>query len=364
MDSPVTIGLIGCGAIAPAYMENLSGNLSPSVRVLACADLDPDLASKLAGTFGIPKVCSTEELLADPEIELALNLTPAPAHMAVSRLILNAGKHLFSEKPLSLDLEGAAGILELAQNKGLLVGGAADTFLGAGLQAARRLIEEGRIGDPVASTTLVTVPLRNDRRYHQVFKGSVLDLGPYYVTALVHLFGPIRRVVGLSPLRSKTKVDAASGETFALERASTASAVLEFQSGLTSTFLASEDVHSYFPRIEILGSEGRLTLSDANAYSGSLQVESHSGTESITPSSREGYVSPKRGLGVAEMAGAIRAGREPLASGGLMLHVLEVLLAIHGASESRSCVEIASLLDQPRLLDRGEVAVLPDRTDG
>ncbi|MEZ5275044.1 MAG: Gfo/Idh/MocA family oxidoreductase [Opitutaceae bacterium] len=363
MHSRVKVGLVGCGAIAPAYMENLGGNLSSGLEVVACSDLNHELAVKLAEKYGIAKACPTEVLLADPEIDLVLNLTPAPAHLAVSTMILQAGKHLFSEKPLCLDLGDAARLLDLARSRGLSVGGAADTFLGAGLQMARRLIEDGRIGEPVACTTLVSIPMRQNRRYHQVFKGTVLDLGPYYVTALVHLFGPVRRVVGLAPVRSPTKIDAASGETFELERASTAAAVLEFESGVTSTFLASEDVHGYFPRVEVFATTGRMTLSDANAYSGPIKVETHSGSETIEPGPGDGYVSPKRGLGVAEMAAALKAGREPLANGDLMLHTLEILLAIHRASETRTCTEIASRAKQPRLLAQGEIVVVPAGPD-
>ena len=160
-------------------------------------------------------------------------------------------------------------------------------------------------------------------------------------------------------MRSPTKVDAASGETFDLERASTVTAVLEFESGVTATFHASEDVHGYFPRVEVFGATGRMTLSDANAYSGLIKLETPSGTETIEPGPKDGYVSPKRGLGVAEMAAALKAGREPLANGELMFHILEILLSIHRASESRACLEISSRVKQPRLLVGEEISVVP-----
>ena len=355
MEPRLKIGLIGCGAIAPAYMENLSGNLSGTVEVVACADLDQRLAAKLAETHGIPRTCSTEELLADPEITVAVNLTPAPAHFAVSKQILEAGKHLFSEKPLSLETEQAEELLAMARDRNLRVGGAADTFMGAGLQVARRLIEKRRIGDPVAAAALVTVPLREDRRYHEVFKGAVMDLGPYYITALVHLLGPITRVAGLAPLRFPTKTDAATGESFAVDLPSTASAVFEFAGGVTATFIASQDVHSYFPRIEVFGTSGRMTVNDANKYSGPITIESHQGNESIEPTSADGFTNDRRGLGVAEMALALEKGQEPLASGALMTHVLEVQRAVFRTAETGTAVEITSSIEGLRLLTREEL---------
>lgn len=350
MDGTVKIGIVGCGAISPAYLANLKGNLSNGIEVCACSDLNVELAEKLASDFGIAKACSTEELLADPDIDLVLNLTAAPAHYVVSKSILEAGKHLFTEKPLSLVLDEGLELLRIAESKGLKVGGAADTFLGAGLQVARKLLEDGRIGDVIAANTIVTVPLREDRRYHEVFKGAVLDLGPYYITALVHLFGPVQRVVGLAPKRFPEKKDGATGESFSVEFPSTASALLEFASGLTATVIASQDVHSYYPRIELLGTTGKMVLNDANFYTGKISIESWAGNEDIEPSEADGYINEKRGLGVAQMAKAIQVGEEPISSGGLMLHVIETLLAFYRSSELGTVVEIKNSIEQPSLL--------------
>ena len=350
--------MVGSGKIAPAYLANLKGNLSLGVEVLACSDLNAELAEKLAADFEIPKACTTEEMLADPDIDLVLNLTAAPAHFVVSKAILEAGKHLFTEKPLSLDLDEGRELLRIAATKGVKVGGAADTFLGGGLQLSRKMLERGKIGEPIAANVVVTVPQREDRRYHEVFKGAVLDLCPYYIGALVHLFGPVQRVAGLAPKRYPEKKDKATGETFAVEYPSTASAVLEFPSGLTATVIASQDVHAYYPRIEILGTEGKLVLSDANSYTGQLQVEAWSGNESIEPTEADGYVNEKRGLGVAQMAQAILRGEEPLASGQLMLHVVETLLAFFRSAKAGEVVEIGNQVDQPELLRMEDLSLL------
>ncbi|MBK1880443.1 Gfo/Idh/MocA family protein [Pelagicoccus mobilis] len=348
MDFPVKVGIVGCGKIAPAYIENLKGNLSGSVEIVACSDLDAEHTRAFAEEHGIPKACSTEELLAIDEIEIALNLTPAPAHYVLSKMILNAGKHLFTEKPLSVDLVEARELLSIAKEKGLLLAGAADTFLGGGLQLCRKMIEEGKIGEAIAANCVVTVPLREDRRYHEVFKGANLDLGPYYVAALVHLFGPVEKVSARAPKRFPSKTDAATGETFDVEYPSTVSAVFEFGNGLTSTYIATQDVHGYYPRIEVLGTGGKLTLNDANFYTGDVILDSYTDPGTIVPSEEDGYVTLKRGLGVAEMALALREKREPLASGELMYHVLEVLHAVFDSAASGQAVEIDSRPEQPQ----------------
>ncbi|MEM9159597.1 MAG: Gfo/Idh/MocA family oxidoreductase [Verrucomicrobiota bacterium] len=349
------VGIVGCGMISSHYAENLKGNLSGAADLVACSDLNLELARNLANEFGVGKACSTEELLEDPEIEIAINLTPAPLHFKVSNQILDAGKHLFTEKPLSLSMAEAKKLLEKAKARGLQVAGAADTFLGGGLQLCRRMVETGRIGDVVGAHAIVTVPMKNNRRYQEVFRGVVLDLTPYYIGALAFLFGPVKRVVGLAPLKYPQKVDSDSGDAFAVDLPSTASAVLEFDGGLTATMLCSHDTHGYYPSIELLGTEGRLKLNDANFYTGTVELRDGEGTTKIEPSDADGYVQSKRGLGVAEMAWALRRGKTPRSSGNYMLHVLEVQLAIYRAAEIGAKVEISSGLEKPSLWEEGEL---------
>lgn len=348
MKNKTKIGIVGCGKIAPAYIQNLKGNLSLSVELVACSDIDPEHTRAFAKEHGIAKACTTEELLKDPEIEIALNLTPAPAHYTLSKQILEAGKHFFTEKPLSVSLTEARELLDIANAKGLLVAGAADTFLGGGLQLCRRMIEEGKIGEAIAANCVVTVPMREDRRYHEVFKGANLDLGPYYIAALIHLFGPVKKVAARAPKRYCTKVDAATGESFEVEYPSTVNGVLEFEGGITSSYLVSQDTHGYYPRIEVLGTKGKMTLSDANFYTGKIQLELGGSKETIEPQPEDGYVTLKRGLGVAEMALALRENRQPSASGELMFHVLEVIHAVFDSSSSGRTIDIGSCPAQPK----------------
>lgn len=350
MEKRTKLGVVGCGAISSAYLENLHGCLCAGIEVCACSDLSRELAERLAKDYCIPKVCSTEDLLSDPGVDIVLNLTAAPVHFSVSKSILRAGKHLFSEKPLSLDLGEAVELMRIAEANNLIVGGAADTFLGAGLQLARKLIEGGRIGEVIAVNTVVTVPLRDDRRYHEVFKGAVLDLGPYYIAALVHLFGPVLKVVGLAPVRFPVKKDGATGESFRVELPSTATALLEFSSGMTATVLVSQDVHSYYPRIEVMGTDGKMVLNDANFYTGEIKIDSWSGDEVVAPCDADGFTNENRGLGVAQMARAIFSGKQPIASGKLMLHVIETLLAFYRSAEIGAPIEVVNTVEQPDLL--------------
>lgn len=180
---PVRVGLMGCGAIAPAYLTNCQKHFAHLLEVVACADVVPETAAKCAAEFSIPRALTPADLLACPQIELIVNLTPAPAHAETNLAILNAGKHVFSEKPLALDRVSGRAILDLAARRDLVVGGAADTVLGAGLQAARTVVDSGALGRITGATGLITISLHGSRRYHEAYRGPVLDLGPYMVAA-------------------------------------------------------------------------------------------------------------------------------------------------------------------------------------
>lgn len=354
----VSVGILGCGAIAPAYLGNLTRAFSGVVEVVACADPIPENAHKCATEFGVARTCAPEELLADGAIELVINLTPAPVHHAVSRTILEAGKHLFSEKPLALTREHGRDLVTLAASRGLNLGGAADTFLGAGLQLARRVLDDGRIGTPLAAQALISVPLFHDVRYHQVFRGALLDLGPYYLTALVALLGPIARVSGAAEIRFNEKPHAQHssnpGKTFAVDIPTTVSASLDFADGTVGSLIASCDVHGYFPRVEIFGTAGSLTLNDANKYGGAIVLRTTKGEETLEPA--DGFSGIGRGLGVAEMALALREGRAPRANGALMFHVLDAMLAVQESSDAGRHVRMESRVERPAVFN---YALLP-----
>jgi predicted dehydrogenase len=349
----VTVGIMGCGAIAPAYLRNLKSHFSGAVDVAACADALPASAEKVAREFSVPRACTPAQLLEDPQVELVINLTPAPAHHEVSLSILRAGKHLFSEKPLALSLEHGRELVALAAARGLRLGGAADTFLGAGGQLARKLVDEGRIGLPIASQAIFGANVFDSERYHQVFRGALLDLGPYYLTALVNILGPVARVSSAAEIRFKEKAHPAggpeAGKTFKVDFPTTVSAAVDFADGSVGSIISSCDFHGYFPRVEIFGRTGSITLSDANRYSARVTLRTQDGEESWD--NPAGFRELGRGLGVAEMAVALREHRAPRASGDLMFHILETSLAVHTSSPANRHVAVASRVERPAVFD-------------
>jgi predicted dehydrogenase len=357
----VKVGILGCGAIAPAYLRNLKTHFSGIVEVVACADSVPEAAVKCAREFNLPRAYSPAELLADPAVEIVVNLTPAPAHHVVSTSILKAGKHLFSEKPLALSLEHGREILTLAADRGLHVAGAADTFLGGGVQFCRKLLDSGRIGTPVAASILVGVNIFHFARYHSVFRGALLDLGPYYLTALVALLGPITRVSGAAEIRFREKPHALdspeAGTTFPVDLPTSVSGSLDFADGTVASLVASCDMNGNFRRVEIYGTKGTLRINDTNRYSDRVVVRAGDVKETFYP--HEGFCERGRGLGVAEMALALRENRAPRANGRLMYHVLEAMLGVQTSSATNRHVQIETRVERPAAFD---YATLPKDT--
>lgn len=336
----VRVGLVGCGQISRAYLENLTGMLSGLVEVAACSDLIPERAEERARTFGVPKVCSTEEIIADPHIEIVVNLTMPADHYDVTVGALEAGKHVFSEKPLAVSRELGAKIVDAAARGRRLLAGAPDTFLGTGLQTCRRLIDEGAIGTPI-SVQAVLAAGHGSERYYNVFTGPMFDMGPYYLTAMVALLGPIKRVAGTAQIPFPEKPYPADspkrGQTFRVSRPGNISAILDFASGCVGVITTTCEVAGYHPRLEVYGTDGILTANDPNSYTGPVTIRRERG-EPEPVAVPEGFPAWGRGLGVAEQAQAIREGRSPRASGDLMYHVLDVMHATHDSSrEERYC---------------------------
>lgn len=352
MKEPVKISILGCGAIAPSYLDNLCGSLSNTVEVVACADVRRELSEKLSKSYSIAKVLEPDELLNDPEIELVVNLTPAKIHYRTSIEVLKSGKHLFTEKPLCLDLNEGRELVELAESKGLFLGGAADTFLGAGFQKALEIVSSPKFGTPVAASAVIGLGMYGSSRYQNVYQGVLLDLGPYYLTALVQLFGSVVSVTGLADTRFPERVDADSGESFVLTRPGSVTACLQFESGPVVSLLATTDSPGYFPKVEVFGQKEKLVLSDVNMYSQSMEHHSADGLKVIEPTEEDGFCKEGRGLGVAEMAVALRAARQPRANGKLLFHVLEVMLAIYDAAELKRAVDIESRVNCAEPFDR------------
>ena len=350
MIEQVNIGVIGCGRISPQYLENLVRRFSFCLNTVALADIKPEAAESRAEEFGVARVCTVDDLLTDPKIEIVVNLTVPAAHYGVSMAALEAGKHVYTEKPLAVTREEGKTLIDTAREKGLLIGGAPDTFLGAGLQTCRKLLDEGWVGQPLVAQGFIAmgVPVA---RYHKVGVGPMFDMGPYYVTALVTLLGPAVRATGSAqiPFPVKTNHDPKwpdFGQPFTVDTPTVVSGVLDFESGVVGTVTTTCEIFAYQPRLVIYGTEGVLTCNDPNMFHGPVLVRRRSGEELEVPLTH-GYDNRNRGLGVADMAYALRNGRPLRASGDLMYHVHDIMHAIHDASREGKHVELQSRVERP-----------------
>jgi predicted dehydrogenase len=355
---PVRIGIIGCGKISQAYFNGAKA--FDILQLVACADLNSEVARTQAEANDC-EALSVDALLAREDIDLVINLTIPSAHAGVHRRILAAGKHTYGEKPLAVGLEEGKDVLDLALQLDLRIGSAPDTFLGAGLQTCRELVDASAIGRVVAGTAFMLSPgpeswHPNPGFYYLKGGGPVFDMAPYYLTALVHLIGPVRRVTGLTGQALAERVatsEARFGKRLPVEVATHASATLEFVSGALITAAFSFDVpaHGHSP-IELYGTEGSLKVPDPNGFGGPVECfkksEAASGWQ--TQELKRPYAEQKRGVGVADMAHAIRSERPHRASGALALHVLEVMHAFDDSSASGQAVEIRSRPERPAAL--------------
>jgi predicted dehydrogenase len=356
------VGIIGCGNIARAYFPGCA--YFDNLEVVACADLNVEVAKTKAKEYGVPRGGSVDELLADLEVELVVNLTIPAAHAPVDTQILQAGKHAYSEKPLAVERAEAQQVLTLAKEKNLRVGCAPDTFLGGGIQTCIKLIDDGWIGAPVAATAFFTsrgpeVWHPNSAFFYQKGGGPMFDMGPYYLTALVAMLGPVRRITGSARAAHKERI--ASGETtrglrIPVEIPTHVTAVLDFHSGPIATLITSFDVQAAnLPRIEIYGTEGTLSVPDPNTFGGPIRIKRAGAEEWSEIPILHSSTEPGRGTGVAEMAAAIDAGRAHRASGELAYHVLDLMHGVHDASESGRHVEVESTCARPAPLPIGPV---------
>ena len=363
MNDPVRVGIVGCGTVSEAYLTNL--NASPQVEVVACADQVLATAEKRAAQFGVPRVCTTDELLADPRVELVVNLTIPSAHAEINLAALAAGKHVYSEKPLAITRELGRATLDAATAGGLCVGGAPDTFLGAGIQTCLRLMEQGEVGTALAASgfMLNRGPESwhlNPAFFYQPGGGPLLDVGPYYVTTMVCLLGPVRRVTGMSRILfpERTAVSGPrAGETFKVSTDTFVAALIEFESGAQATLVTSFGIAGHdLPNLQVYCTKGILGVPDPNTFGGPVRFRASDGESAWreVPLQHGHGASAKnlRGLGVIEMAGALRQGEQPRASGELAYHVLDVLLSILESSATGRHIQVTSTCARPSLLPR------------
>ena len=350
--APVGVGLIGAGNISDTYLENLSS--FPDINVLIVGDLDTTRAAEQAAKHGVPASGSAEDVLAHPGVEIVVNLTIPAVHAEVSSSIIAAGKHVWSEKPIAVSRESAKALLEQADAAGLRVGVAPDTVLGPGIQTAKRAIERGDIGRPLFAQT--SMQWQGPELFHPnpafLFAhgaGPLFDMGPYYFTMLVQILGPVAAVaaLGLKATDSRlVQVGPQAGTSFDVEVPSTINVLAQFEQGAQSQSLLSFD--SPLARqgfVEIAGTEGTIMLPDPNMFSGRVAIvrplTGHGETQEWVDVAEEGTV-VGRGLGLLDMARAIRAGRPHLATGELGYHVLDVMVSAEESALSGAFVPVTS----------------------
>jgi predicted dehydrogenase len=354
------VGIIGCGNISRAYATKLRA--LQDLELVACADLDRDRARALAAEFGVPQVLTPDQLVGHPDVDVVLDLTIPAAHEEVTRSALQAGKHAYSEKPLAFDHAGGAGLVELAAQRGVRLGCAPDTFLGAGLQTCRALLDAGAIGMPLAANAFFQGSGPESWHpdpafFYQRGAGPLFDVGVYYVTALVALLGPVARVTGsarISRPRRPITSQPLAGTWIDVEVPTHVAGVLEHEAGPLATLVASFDVPATrFRFIEVYGTEGTLSVPDPNTFGGPVQLR-RSGDEDWTdmPLSHAN-AAQSRGIGLADMIRAERVDRPHRASGQLALHVLEVMERIVMASDTGQRQGLVTRVERPAPLPAG-----------
>ena len=355
---PVGVAVIGCGTISNEYLRNLTS--FPDLQVLFCADLDLERAKAQAAAYGVPEAGTMAQALARPDVEIVVNLTIPAAHAEVISAALAAGKNVWTEKPLALDAETGGRLLAEADQAGLLLGCAPDTGLGAGLQTARRLIGSGRIGEPRAALCLLQGP--GPDRWHpdpaflfQRGAGPLFDMGPYYLSWLATLFGPAERVASVGRRSRDTRVigrGPSAGTEFAVEVFTHFSALIEYEQGPVATLVLSfESPLSRHGFIEITGTEATLALPDPNRFDGELRLRTADAAEwEAVPATGP---ADGRGLGVLDLARALRNGGSLRAPGELGLHVLETMEAIERSAAAHAFEPVRSYSGRPAALDPG-----------
>jgi predicted dehydrogenase len=356
---PVKVGIIGCGSISGAYLSTL-----PKFAITestAVADLIPERAQAKAAKHNIPRACTVEELLADPSIEIVLNLTIPNAHYSVALAAVKAGKSVYNEKPLCITRAQGRELLDTAKAQGVLVGCAPDTVLGGGHQTCRKLVQDGVIGEPIAATAFMMCHGHegwhpDPEFYYKAGGGPMFDMGPYYLTALITMMGPVRRVTGSAratfPERLITS-QPKNGTKITVDVPTHIAGVMDFANGAIGTIITSFDVWgANLPCIEVHGSEGSLSVPDPNGFGGQPRVKLSGKDWEDVPLSHI-YTDNCRGIGVADMAYALRFGRPHRANGDVAYHVLDLMHAFHDASREGKHIIMESTMEKPAIFPVG-----------
>jgi len=352
----IKVGIVGCGFISDAYLK--AAVQFPVIKIIACADINPNAAEEKEKKYGI-KATDVQSLMADPEVDVVLNLTTPQHHVAIGLEAVANGKHVYSEKPLALSVKEASELVRAASSKGLRVGCAPDTFFGGAHQTARKAIDSGIIGDAVAGTAFMMVGGHekwhpNPDFYYQPGGGPLMDMGPYYLTALINMIGPIDSVVGVAKASYATRSigsGARKGEVFSVNIDTHVCGILRFVNGAVITLTTSFDVqkHGHSP-IEIYGTRGSMLVSDPNMFDGAIKTSAGSGDWEVVPQAHLYGDGNYRIIGLADMAQAILSSRKHRASLELSLHVLEAMEAILTSSQLGEPVKLKHQCNRPAAL--------------
>jgi predicted dehydrogenase len=361
MIKPVKTAIIGSGSISDAYLGTMI-NKFKILDVVGCCDRSPEKAQAKAEKYGV-RALSMEEILADDSIELVVNLTTPVAHYPVIKQLLEAGKHVYTEKALTVELEHAADLLKIANQKGLYLGAAPDTFLGSAIQTARYVLDSGMIGEITSCYCALT---RDSELFSRAFPftarpggGIGFDVGIYYITALLSILGPVKEVSGVVRTRKPERQDYTPerfGETFQIECENLMSGILQFESGTVGNLLF--DANSIFtiperPAVVLFGTMGILYMADPNQFGGEVKVILKGNNEPFVMQQSHTFSSEYRGLGVAEMAWSLRMGRKNRANKEMAYHALEVLHGIVRSSETGSNQVMQSTFEKTPPIPRG-----------
>jgi len=371
------IGVIGCGMISEIYIQNMTTMFKDLIEVVACADLNQEAATKRAEQFGL-RAEAVESLIEASDIELVVNLTIPAAHYIVNKQALLAGKHVYCEKPLAETLEQGLELIELAGERKLSIASAPDTFLGTGLQTCRELIDSGEVGNVVNAFGFLLSKgpetfHPNPAFFYQSGGGPLLDMGPYYFTVLTSLFGSAIRVTGFSksqtPVRKVQNQESPNFNTeFPCVADSFSAALVEFASGVIANVTTSWDMptpywESGLPLMTVCGTKGILVMPDPNTFCGITPslfapepgkfVKLRQGMDEVmeVPVKTDGFIKNSRGLGVADMAFAIRTGSTPSISGAQSLHVLEIMLGVLESSKTNQTYLLKTTMERPSVLN-------------
>jgi predicted dehydrogenase len=358
---PVKTAIIGCGAISDAYLSTMIQKFK-ILDVVGCCDRNPEKAQAKAQKYGI-KALSIEELLEDESIEIVVNLTTPASHYPVIKQLLEAGKHVYTEKVLAVALEHAAELVKLADQEGLYLGAAPDTFLGSAIQTARYVVDSGLIGEITSCYCTLT---RDSELFSRAFPftakpggGIGFDVGIYYITALLSILGPVKEVSGVVRTRNPVRQDYSIehfGESFQIECENLMAGILQFECGTVGNVLFDASSIYTLPEnssLVLFGTLGVMYMADPNGFGGEVKIILKGNNEPIFMQSSHAFSDEYRGLGVAEMAWSMRRGRKNRANKEMAYHALEVLHGIVESNELKSNRVIQSTFEKMSPIPRG-----------